>query len=124
MASNSQKVLVAEDDPILALVIRMQLNSLGYAVEIAQNGADAVEIYQKEPVKLVLMDIAMPVLDGLEATARIREIEKSTKNRATIVAVTGQSSKAECIEAGMDDFIQKPVALERLRLLAESYLKH
>ena len=122
MASGVQKILVAEDDPTLALLLRLQLKSLGYEVDIAPNGAVAVELFEKESFKLVLMDIAMPVLDGLKATAQIRAIEKKEDRHVAIIAVTGQSDRAECIRAGMDDFVQKPLVLEELKILAERYM--
>jgi CheY-like chemotaxis protein len=106
-------VLVVEDNPVNRLVARELLNKLGCRVELANNGAEAVEILQKTRPDVVLMDVHMPVMDGLEATQAIRR----SGNRVPIFAMTASAMAADqemCLRAGMDGFLSKPLVLQDL----------
>lgn len=107
-------VLLAEDNLINQDVSRELLESAGLRVVIANNGAEAVALVTKEHFDVILMDTQMPVLDGLEATRQIRA--KETR-RIPIIAFTANAfveDKQRCMDAGMDDFLAKPVEPERL----------
>jgi CheY-like chemotaxis protein len=87
-------------------------------VDIARNGEEALDLWTRQNYDLVLMDCQMPVVDGYEASARIRKAERQTGRRTPIVAVTAnalESERLRCLAAGMDDYIPKPFDLERLR---------
>lgn len=108
----SKDVLLVEDYEPNALVASLMLEDMGYTYEIASNGFDALRKFVHGTFKLILMDVQMHEMDGLEASRRIREIE-SEKGlpRIPIVAMTahvGERDKAKCYDAGMDDFIPKP----------------
>ena len=115
-------ILVVDDDPGIRLALTKQLQKLGHTAESVQNGALAVQAVEKNGYALVLMDVGMPVLDGLQATQKIRAMEKmqNTKHHP-IVALTGQSDKSKCLAAGMDEFLQKPALLDDLRKMIERF---
>ncbi len=104
-------VLVVEDNVANQKVARGFLNRLGWAVEIAQNGREAVDRVQRQRYDAILMDCQMPVMNGFVATERIRRFE-GTERHTPIIAMTAGAStddRARCFEAGMDDYIAKPV---------------
>jgi PAS domain S-box-containing protein len=111
-------VLVAEDNIVNQMVIRSMLESLGCRVTIAANGREAVERYEKGECAIILMDISMPEMDGVEATARIRAVQARTGRKEPIIGVTAhamEDDRRRCIEAGMDDYLPKPVRPDYLR---------
>ncbi|MEO5377389.1 MAG: PAS domain S-box protein [Magnetococcus sp. DMHC-6] len=115
---NVLRILVAEDAPDNAMVMSSFLSKTGYQLEIVQNGALAVEAFQKGSFDLILMDIRMPVLDGLAATAQIRQLEKE-KNLSPIpiIALTAHTFKADrdrCLQAGCTLHLSKPIRKKRL----------
>jgi len=121
--SNGLAVLVAEDNDINALLARALLHRLGHRPTIAANGAAAVESFLAAanagtPYDLVLMDVRMPELDGLEATRRIRATEAAMGlPRTRVVALTANAfgeDREACLAAGMDDFLVKPLDRDRL----------
>lgn len=117
------QILLAEDNLVnQRLAIRL-LEKQGHNVVATKNGREAVEAYSARPFDLVLMDIQMPEMDGLEATARIREQERATGTRIPIVAVTAnvmQSDRERCFAVGMDGYVPKPIRTEELfRTIAE-----
>lgn len=117
-------ILVAEDNDINQKVIRQQLNLLGYAGDIANDGREALKRLQDCNYALLLTDLHMPEMDGFELTKAIRSGETSKKH-IPIVALTANALKGErehCLSAGMDDYLSKPVQLEDLRLTLEKYL--
>jgi CheY-like chemotaxis protein len=119
------RVLLAEDNPVNQRVVLRLLQKQGHVVVVAGTGREAVGAWERERFDLVLMDVQMPELDGLEATGVIRAREQGTGRRVPIVAMTAHALKGDrerCLEAGMDDYLAKPVqmaellgVLERLR---------
>ena len=110
-------VLLAEDFPINQNFIVDLLGRHGHSVRVAKNGEEAVRAVAGEPFDLVLMDVRMPVMDGVEATRRIREMERDTGRRTPIVGQTAYAIKGDrerFLEAGMDDCLAKPLFLEAL----------
>jgi CheY-like chemotaxis protein len=119
--SSNQKlnILVAEDNLINQKVAMMNLKQLGHDVEIAINGRMAVEMYKSGNYDLILMDIQMPILDGVSATIEIRKIEEDNKvdKPIKIIAITANAlteDRNRCFEAGMDYFLTKPFKAEDL----------
>jgi CheY-like chemotaxis protein len=107
-------ILVAEDNLINQKVIGQLLKKFGYKAVIANNGREALELTQAEKFHLVLMDVQMPEMDGLEATALIR---KQNSHQPVIIAMTASAmpeDKLNCLQAGMNYFISKPIRLCRV----------
>lgn len=106
------KVLLAEDNAVNQEIAQEYLTRLGCSVVVVDNGRKAVDRFTDETFDIVLMDVQMPEMDGIEATRQIRAIEAETNARRTpIVAATAhafQEDRDQCIDAGMDDFLSKP----------------
>ena len=113
------RVLLAEDHPVNAEIACALLGECGCRVTVATSGREAVAAFRKGGFDLVLMDIQMPEMDGIEATRALREIERTRATaRVPIVALTANALRDDrkaAMEAGMDDYLTKPVAGERLR---------
>jgi PAS domain S-box-containing protein len=123
VAGQRWRVLVAEDNPTNQKVAVSMLKRLGYRADTVANGREALKALQMIPYDLMLMDVQMPEMDGLEATRRFRALEIGTGRHLPIIAMTAHASTADrdrCLAAGMDDFVTKPVQRETLgRKLAE-----
>jgi signal transduction histidine kinase/ActR/RegA family two-component response regulator len=117
-APRPMRVLLAEDDPVNASMTAALLRKLGHAVQVVSNGRECVDALGKGQTDLVLMDVHMPVLDGLKATGLIREGEKGTTRHMPIVALTANAMKGDdimCLSAGMDAYLPKPVTVSALK---------
>lgn len=105
-------MLIAEDSAVnLKLIVRM-LEKRGHKVTTSSNGLEAIEAYKKHRFEIILMDVQMPEVDGFEATATIRELEKASGVHVPIVAMTAHAMKGDrerCLGAGMDAYISKPI---------------
>lgn len=116
--SSVRTVLVADDNPTNQLLVEAQLKRLGYGCEIASNGAEALERLESSRFVAVLMDCNMPVMDGYEATRRIRARERGTGVHIPVLALTASAMDANrdaCDRAGMDGFLTKPLLLSELK---------
>lgn len=105
-------ILVAEDNTINQKVALRLLERLGHRVVLAVNGIEVIALWERQPFDLLLMDVQMPGMSGLEATAIIREREMNTGKHIPIVAMTAHTMKGDrerCLEAGMDGYIAKPI---------------
>jgi two-component system, sensor histidine kinase len=116
------KILLAEDSKLNQQIAVLTFRQMGISIDIASNGLEAFDKYQQNYYDLILMDMQMPVMDGLEATRQIRAFENdsNTTHRVYIVALTANQIseiKQECILAGMDDFMEKPFQEAMLRVL-------
>jgi CheY-like chemotaxis protein len=117
MASRSLRVLLVEDNPVNQKLARLIIESAGHQVVVAGDGCAALEISAAQAFDLVLMDLQMPRMDGLQATRAIRERENGSSRRLPIVALTAhamQSDREQCMEAGMDGYLTKPVRAREL----------
>ncbi len=106
------RILLAEDNVVNQRLASRLLEKRGHVVLVANNGQEALDMLQAESFDLVLMDVQMPELDGLEATREIRKREEKTGAHISIVAMTAHAmdgDRERCIEAGMDDYVSKPV---------------
>ncbi len=111
------RVLLAEDNPVNQRLARAMLERQGVTVVVANNGKEAIEKRFEEDFDLVLMDVQMPEMGGLEATREIREQEKALGVRVPILALTANALVGDrdmCIDAGMDDYLTKPIRPEAL----------
>lgn len=120
VAPGPLRVLVAEDNPVNQRVIVRMLQRLGHRAVVAENGQEAVQHFESDRFDLVLMDLQMPVMDGIEATRAIRSLEKGLGHRCPVWALTANaldSDRIACLEAGMDRFLTKPIRLDKLREL-------
>ncbi len=121
----SYKVLIAEDNLVNQKIIKRLTEKLGMQPTLVDNGLAAVNSWQENHYDIILMDIQMPELDGLQATRRIRELE--TDRHIPIIAVTANAmhgDREKCLDAGMDDYLSKPVRLEDLRRKVYHHLNH
>jgi signal transduction histidine kinase/CheY-like chemotaxis protein len=110
------RVLVAEDNVINQKAVTSLLVPRGHVVDVVANGADAVRAVQRQEYDLVLMDVQMPEMSGMEATRTIRTLEANTARHTRIVAVTAHAMKGdreECLAAGMDGYLAKPIRPRR-----------
>jgi two-component system, sensor histidine kinase and response regulator len=115
-------VLLVEDNLVNQKVAARFLERLGCTVEVAGNGAEGVAAATDRPFDLILMDLQMPVMDGITATGKIRELE--TLRQTPIIALTANAmtgDRERCEAAGMDDYLTKPIEVERLRATLTKY---
>lgn len=106
-------ILIAEDNEINQMVIEYTLLDAGYEFMVVENGKLAVQQFQSIRPELILMDVSMPEMNGMEATAAIRELERETGGHVTIVALTAHAlhgDREKFIAAGMDDYMPKPIS--------------
>jgi two-component system, sensor histidine kinase and response regulator len=119
------RILMAEDSALIRRVAGFQLEELEYAVDIVENGTQAVKAVATGEFELVLMDLRMPEMDGLAATRAIRKAERTTGRHIVVIALTANvldGDREACIEAGMDDFLTKPLKLDALKTALERWL--
>lgn len=121
-----RRLLVVEDNVVNQQVARGRLEKMGYDVRVAEHGAAALELLQKEQFDLIFMDCQMPVLDGYQTTRRIRQDERNSSTHTPIIAMTAHAlagDREQCLKAGMDDYVAKPFKTEEIRLVLERWLK-
>jgi CheY-like chemotaxis protein len=122
--SRSLHILLAEDNAVNEKVACAILKKAGHTVEVARDGRQAVRIMASGSFDVVLMDVQMPEMDGFEATAAIREMEKHTGVRTPVIAMTAHAMggyKERCLEAGMDGYVTKPIHREALLQTLEEF---
>ncbi|MFA5081954.1 MAG: ATP-binding protein [Hydrogenophilaceae bacterium] len=115
-------ILVAEDNPVNQWVTRRLLDDLGHRWALAENGRAAIEALQQHDYDAILMDIQMPEMDGYQATAAIRSLEKTAGGHIPIIALTAHAhpdDEAKCLAAGMDGYLRKPVDTTELSDMLE-----
>ncbi|NEN88770.1 MAG: response regulator, partial [Okeania sp. SIO3H1] len=122
------RILLAEDNPVNQIIAKKMLHRLGYTIEIVKNGLAAVEAVKNQFYDIILMDIQMPEMDGIEATHHIRQQFKNTESTCQpwIIAMTANAMKEDrenCFKAGMNDYLSKPVQLHELAAILEKFHK-
>jgi len=117
VTDSNHLVLVVDDDKISRTIAGLLLNQLGFSVDFASNGAEAVAAYEPDKYAAILMDMQMPVMDGIEAARKIRQIEPSMGGCVPIMALTANvlpEDRQRCLDAGMTDVLTKPYKKEKL----------
>jgi CheY-like chemotaxis protein len=117
-------ILLAEDNPVNQKVALSMLKRLDYKAEVANNGLGVLSSLERKDYDVILMDIQMPDMDGLEATRSIRE--QRVKKQPYIIAMTAYAldgDREEFLKAGMDDYLSKPIRIEELKMALERYKK-
>jgi CheY-like chemotaxis protein len=120
----SLRILLAEDNAVNQRLATRLLEKRGHQVTVAANGREAVAAVERGVFDLVLMDLQMPEMDGFEATASLRELEKETGKRLPVIALTAHALKGDrerCLEAGMDGYLTKPIRPQELDAALEAY---
>ncbi|MDW8238955.1 MAG: response regulator, partial [Acidobacteriota bacterium] len=121
------RILVAEDNLVNQKLMQSLLTKWGHTCVIAANGRDALAALHQQPFDLILMDVQMPEMNGLEATAAIREQEKTNGGHIPIIALTAHAMKGDrerCLQAGMDSYIPKPIQAHALFQMIEDVALH
>jgi CheY-like chemotaxis protein len=111
------RILLAEDNVVNQKLALRLLSQMGYRADVAANGIEAIECCERQPYDVVLMDVQMPEMDGLEAARRIVARWPDASARPCIVAMTAnamQGDREECLAAGMDDYVTKPIRVDAL----------
>ncbi len=119
VAVRSLRILVAEDNRVNQLVVTRLMEKQGHMVTVAASGREAIAALNRDNFDVILMDIHMPEVDGLQATRMIRAREQYTGHHIPIIAVTAFAMKGDaekCLEAGMDAYIAKPIQATELFL--------
>jgi CheY-like chemotaxis protein len=125
MGEKKYNILIAEDNSINVQVARFMLKPMCDMLDVVWNGEEAIEKYLKNDYDFILMDVKMPVLNGYEATLKIRDIETAKKEgkRIPIIALTATNTFEEeqkCLQSGMDGFLTKPYQIDDLKRILTS----
>ncbi|MBP7687251.1 MAG: PAS domain S-box protein [Thermoflexales bacterium] len=118
------RLLLAEDNAINQKLALQMLRKMGYRADVAGNGLEVLEALERQPYDVVLMDVQMPELDGLETTRRIRAPGRTGFNQPRIIAMTAnamQGDREVCLDAGMDDYLSKPIQVKELQAALERW---
>ncbi len=125
--SNCGTALLIEDHALNQMIGRLQLESLGFKVEVCSNGKDAIKSVMENQYSIIFVDCQMPGMDGYEVTKKIRKIEHESRRYTPIVAITAsmiERQREKCLAAGMDDCLTKPVEPELLFATCQKWLRH
>ncbi|HOV14857.1 MAG TPA: response regulator, partial [Spirochaetota bacterium] len=124
---NETRILVAEDNIVNQEFLSILLMKKGYRVDCVSNGHEVISKIETEKYDIILMDIEMPEMDGIETTIKIREIEKNKNlKNIPIIALTAYAMKGDrdkCINVGMNDYVSKPIRVDLLFSKIEKYLQ-
>jgi signal transduction histidine kinase/DNA-binding response OmpR family regulator len=124
-ALKGAKILLAEDEPINRILTETLLRQAGVEVTSVENGEQAVREVKNAIYQIILMDVQMPIMDGLEATRKIRAYEKQHGGHSCIIALTAlamRGDREKCLQAGMDDYLTKPIEKSQLINILVKYL--
>ncbi len=116
------RILLVDDSGINQRVALRILKKMGYVADVAGNGLEVLDALERQHYDLILMDVQMPEMDGLEATRRI--VKKLGRQRPVIIAMTAnvmQGDKEKCLDAGMDDYISKPIRPQKVQSALEHW---
>ena len=124
---NELRLLLTEDDAVSRMVVEQFARRKGWKVTLAENGKEAVDMFQRMSFDAILMDVQMPVIDGYSATGIIRQKETLINRRTPIIGMTAyalKGDKGKCLEAGMDDYISKPVNIDEFYATVELWTRN
>ena len=119
------RALLVEDNMVNQMVASKMLEKMGVLVEIANNGEEALFKFKGAEYDIIFMDVQMPVMDGLTATGKIRELEKDMSSHMPIIAMTANAMEGDrdmCLNAGMDDYISKPISIEAIKTALDLHI--
>jgi CheY-like chemotaxis protein len=125
MSNQDVRILLAEDNLVNQKVALLMLKRLGYIADVAANGLEVLEALERQHYDIILMDVQMPEMDGLETARHIREMK--LKNPPKILAMTAyalEGDREKCLDSGMDGYISKPVLMEELKLALDGLDKN
>jgi PAS domain S-box-containing protein len=125
-AGTQKRILLVEDNLVNQKVAMIMLQKMGFQVDVAQNGLEAVEAIKKNTFDLIFMDCQMPEMDGYEATKKIKSL-KDDKSKIPIIAMTAnamEGDREKCLAAGMDDYLSKPIRKDKLEEILKKWLKN
>ena len=120
--SAPKKVLIAEDSSVIQNLTKKILSIENYEISSVKNGQQVLDALEAEPFDIILMDINIPVMDGIECTEKIRSLEDPEKSKIPIIAITGNArnlSLEEYREIGINEFLQKPLNFDQLVTLVK-----
>ncbi|WP_027716217.1 response regulator [Desulfuromonas sp. TF] len=120
------RILIAEDDPTVRQMMSTLLSRKRIDCTVVGDGLSAVEAWEESDYDFILMDVQMPVMDGLSATRKIREKESERGGHTIIIALTAYAmagDRKRCLDAGMDEYMSKPIDFEQLFSLVDDYLQ-
>jgi CheY-like chemotaxis protein len=120
--SAPKKVLIAEDSSVIQNLTKKILSIQNYEISSVKNGQQVLDALEAEPFDIILMDINMPVMDGIECTEKIRSLDDEVKSKIPIIAITGNArnlSLEEYREIGINEFLQKPLNFDQLVTLVK-----
>ncbi|MEE8059687.1 MAG: response regulator, partial [Pseudomonadales bacterium] len=123
--AGKRRILIVEDNKANHIIQQRMMMKLGYGISIAENGEEAVAIAERENFSAILMDLQMPVMDGFEATKKIRASIGDNRS-IPIIALTandGDDVRNQCLDIGMNDYLVKPVKIRRLEECLNHWLK-
>ncbi len=115
--ATTKKVLIAEDSSVIQNLTRKILQAQNFEIYSAKNGQQVIDMLEKDDYDIILMDINMPVMNGMECTKKIRSMEDEKKKNIPIVAITGNAmnyTMEEFKETGINDYLQKPLNFDKL----------
>jgi CheY-like chemotaxis protein len=117
-------LLLVEDNILNQKLIFLTLSKYGFIIDVANNGQEALDKLEKRSFDIILMDLMMPVMDGLEATRNIRKSERKTGEKNIIIGLTANTYDADrerCISQGMDEYMAKPFDIEKFQEIVRSF---
>lgn len=123
--SNPKKVLIAEDSSVIQNLTKKILSIQNYQISSVKNGVQVLDALSKEHFDVILMDINMPVMDGIECTEKIRKLSDKTKSEIPIFAITGNARNLTLEEyraVGINELLQKPLNFDELVTLVKKYV--
>ncbi|MGQ1889524.1 response regulator [Thermophagus sp. OGC60D27] len=121
---NDIKLLLVEDNVLNQKLIFLTLSKYGFQIDVANNGKEAVDKVKNKRYDIILMDLMMPVMDGLEATRIIRQREREWGQKNLIIGLTANTYDADrdkCINGGMDEYMAKPFDIEQFNQIVSSF---
>ncbi len=114
----NNKVLVVEDNPVNRMLMEKIVEKMGHTVITAENGVEGVQKNIENKPGIILMDIQMPIMDGIEATKKIRTTHEDT----VIIALTANANREECLRAGMNNYLPKPTLPNDIKNMLDHYM--